>query len=818
MRRHAMTGADAHDAASDAPAPLPTPLDRRFEAVVVRWPVLAGREHGGRGRWPRRTRRVVLEELCRLGLDLAIISDLDVNTLDAELGARPRGPGRLLLCAEGGSDIWQVAAGTPVPLRRIAQSDWLLTDLWSRGVAPTDVLMVGVEVPVPVGLPGRPVIVDADPVVAQTVLGDQRRRRLDAQPPIGEPAAEWSLTIDGFDHGLDLVRRSLLTIADGELGTSGSSLVEDGGAPSTVLHEGLYTGAGPATELASLPSWALLPQVTGPHPLRTTLDLHTGLLYEEGPLRSVRFACLARPGTVVLRAEGDHAHMPTTAIRTQSAAMTLVSHDVRRGQGFERFGAYDGDPGRAAASCQVARELGFEALLHEQREAWARRWQEADIRIDGDPELQGAIRFALFHLMASVGDRGEAAVGARGLSGPAYRGHVFWDSDVFVLPYLAATHPQSARAMLEYRVRGLGMAREAATRAGREGAEFPWESAADGVDVTPRTVRLPSGELIPVRTHELEAHIVADVAWSVACYLDWSADAAFAAGAGREILIETARYWASRVRHDRAGRAHIDGVMGPDEYHGPVDDDAFTNVLARWNLRRAAAVVDIAADERSTWLAIADALVDGYDRRTGLYEQHAGFFNLDPMLIADASPQRPVAADALLGAARITAAQVVKQPDVLMLHHLVPDEMVPGSLPANLDFYEPRTAHGSSLSPAVHAALLARAGRFDEALLWLRVAARIDLDDITGSTAGGLHLATMGGLWQALVAGFAGIRAQPDCLRIDPRLPPHWRSLHIGLRYRGEPLRLHITASGVDLESDRLRLRRRNEHWEVCAG
>ena len=127
-----------------------------------------------------------------------------------------------------------------------------------------------------------------------------------------------------------------------------------------------------------------------------------------------------------------------------------------------------------------------------------------------------------------------------------------------------------------------------------------------------------------------------------------------------------------------------------------------------------------------------------------------------------------------------------------MLHHLVPDEVAPDSLPANLDFYEPRTAHGSSLSPAIHAALLARVGRYQAALEWLRIAAHIDLDDLTGSTAGGLHLATMGGLWQALVFGFAGVRACRDHLRIDPRLPPQWGSMSVGLRYRGEPLRLHV--------------------------
>jgi trehalose/maltose hydrolase-like predicted phosphorylase len=419
--------------------------------------------------------------------------------------------------------------------------------------------------------------------------------------------------------------------------------------------------------------------------------------------------------------------------------------------------------------------------------------------------------------MASAADHGEAAVGARGLSGPAYRGHVFWDSDVFVLPFLAATHPAAARAMLEYRIRRLPAARNAARQLGRAGARFPWESAADGVDVTPTEMWFPTGDLISVRTGQLEEHIVADVAWAAACYLDWTGDTSFSADGGRDLLVETARYWASRVRHEPDGRAHIDGVMGPDEYHELVDDNAFTNVMARWNLRRAAALDGVAEAERRAWRAVADAVVDGYDPNTLVYEQFAGFGDLEPIMISDVAPRRPIAADLLLGAERIAQTQVIKQPDVLMLHHLMPDEVAPGSLSANLDYYEPRTAHGSSLSPAIHAALLARDRRFESALEWLHVAARIDLDDLTGSTSGGLHLATMGGLWQALVLGFAGVRVSTDRLLVDPRLPPQWTGLHISLRYRGTPFRLHIGRRTVKIDTDALDLKPVAEHWEVEA-
>ena len=447
--------------------------------------------------------------------------------------------------------------------------------------------------------------------------------------------------MEGFEPGLERLHESLLTLADGRLGTRGAPLTGDGATTPEVFYAGVYEGDGAAAELAKNPQWARLSSDSTLHPQRRTLDLHTGLLHEDGPVTSLRFSALARPGTVALRAAGDAAVLPRSRRRRVGRHVTALFRDRRRHDVYERLGAYDQDAELARAALADAEQAGFEGLLSEQRETWAGRWSEADVVIDGDDELQRSIRFALFHVMGSVADRGEAGVGARGLSGDAYRGHVFWDSDVFVLPFLAATHPQAARAMLEYRLRRLPAAREAAARRGRRGARFPWESAFDGFDVTPATARLPSGEVIRVRTGELEEHIVADVAWAAAEYLAWTGDEDFASGPARPLFEETARYWASRVRYARDGRAHIYGVVGPDEYHEPVDDNAFTNVLARWNLRRAAALDGIDEDERARWLAIADALVDGYDPLTGVYEQFAGFHKLEPLVIAEVAPHRP---------------------------------------------------------------------------------------------------------------------------------------------------------------------------------
>ncbi len=750
----------------------------------------------------------------------------------AELWRRGIRPGQVLIA---GDELG--------PLGRLPGSDSLM--LVPEGAAAT-VISVGVE---PTGVPAGVVALGGGPAAFVDILRDQLRRRRDGEiPQIGDEP-EWTITMHGFDPEAERVQESLLTLADGRIGTRGSPLGEDPSATSAVLASGIYMDQGPETELLSCPLWNRLSfHMDGQAGLRRTLDLRTGLLRREfssggGSLAAVMFSSFARPGIVALRAEGSAdllgpgpillpgAGGPSSDGQTgeaESARWALVAGtnggvaaaaaearvDRQGPTRLERMAAYVSDPVEVPPPdaplryLQEAREAGFEHLLAEHRSQWSRRWEQADVVIHGDPELQQAVRFALFHLMASVTDSGEAGVGARGLTGRAYRGHVFWDSDVFVLPFLAATHPEAARAMLEYRVRRLPAALAFARAMGRKGARFPWESAATGRDVTPIKTRDRTGNVVPIRTGLLEEHIVADVAWAAACYTDWTGDEAFARGPGRSLLIETARFWSSRARFDAEGRAHIYGVVGPDEYHEPVDDNAFTNVMARWNLRRAAGAVaggdeEVGEFERLQWLELADAMVDGFDPRTRLYEQFAGFHDLEPLVIADFAPRRPVSASFLLGTDRVRGAQVVKQADVLMLHHMVPEEVSPDSLLANLRFYEPRTAHGSSLSPGIHAAVFARARLLDAAVRSLHLASRMDLDDLTGTTAGGLHLATMGSVWQALVFGFAGIRPRGNALHIDPVLPPTWKGLEVRVRFRGIPVRATVGFASLRVECER---------------
>jgi trehalose/maltose hydrolase-like predicted phosphorylase len=687
---------------------------------------------------------------------------------------------------------------------------------------------VGVE---PNGPPPGVVALGGGPAAFARILEDQLRRRVAGELPWFEPEPQWTLRIEGLDPRLERAHETLLTLADGRIGTSGAPLGAHSATSPRVLAAGVYEDRGAESHLIDAPSWSQLPGALDHDPeLRRVLDLHSGLLFEQSagsdgtPRRAVRLSSAVRPGSVALRAERSEAQLEHSRsllppprhrnwrqgrrdgvewlqVSATRGGVTAAAADTSRPDGeccrVDRVGIYlaDGDtvpaPAHAVQHLRAVQEVGFDRLLAEHRAAWGERWDRADIRIDGDQELQRAVRFALFQLMASVSDSGETGLGARGLTGPGYRGHVFWDADVFVLPFLAATRPSAARTMLEYRIRRLPPARAAARALGRAGARFPWESARSGKDVTPRHARLRSGETIPIRTGQLEEHIVADVAWGAASYLDWTGDEDFERGPGLTLFTETARYWASRIRLGRDGRGHIDGVIGPDEYHEGVDDNAFTNVMARWNLRRAADAVDradrllVTQVEQGQWRELAGALVDGYDPSTGLYEQFDGFFELEPLVIEEIAPRRPLAVELLLGRERLLAAQVVKQADVLMLHHLLPDEVEPGSLRPNLLYYEPRTAHGSSLSPGVHASLLARAGMLDQALEALELTSRIDLDDLTQTTAAGLHLAAMGSLWQALAFGFAGLRPAGTCLRVDPHLPARWRALEISVRFRG---------------------------------
>lgn len=696
------------------------------------------------------------------------------------------------------------------------------------------VVSVGVE---PGGPPDGVLHLNGGPTRFVELLEDEIARRRERRVPQIDDDPAWVVPLPEDPTG-ERVTEALGALANGWVGARASREEDGAGTGPLFVAAGVFTTKA-LPRLLEGPIWTNL-GVNGGGRGGRRLDLRTGVLArmdDRSMLHSVRFLSASAPHAMALRAEGPpgrldvvdpfSASYPGSLEREERGDVRMAATATPGGgrivvaardrlqltddrRTIERLVAWVADPPQPSGWDEAADQLvevdrvGFDHLLAEHRETWARRWAEAEVTIEGDAGDQLAARFAVFHLLNAACDEGEAAVGPRGLTGDAYGGHVFWDADVYMLPALAAIRPDAARAMLEYRIRRLPAARAIAADLGLAGARFPWESATDGTDVTPRHVSGRGGGLIPILTGEQEEHIVADVAWAAHEYGAWTGDRELFAGAGRGLLVDTARYWAARVRRDRDGCGHLYGLMGPDEYHEIVDDDAFTNVMARWNLRRAAELVEESGgdvEEAAGWRHLANRLADGWDPARGLYQQFAGYFGLEPLLAEPIAP-RPFVADMLLGAERVAGSQLIKQPDVVLLHHLVPDEVEPGSLAANLAFYEPRTTHGSSLSPAIHAALFARAGQPERALELFRLAARLDLDDLTGTTAGGLHLATMGGLWQALAYGFLGLRPRGDGLDIDPCLPAAWHALSLRFRFRGHRIGVRAEAGSVRVTCD----------------
>ena len=709
-------------------------------------------------------------------------------------------------------------------------------------------------------------------------LSSPQADRVAAFPaPVDDPL--WRLEVSHYFGLREREFESWFTVANGRTGTRGSLEEEEPESSPAVYVAGIFgrrpdPGSGP--ELLLGPLWTSLLPRRGDRVLklensevlehRRVLDLQQGILFRtwrqrlpagvEASFRSARFASMADRALTALQAEGrcsdgqalilgsDVPLPPTGALEHAESSWEqgVVNVElVARGGGrawfsigtseqdgrLERIAAVSRQaPGRepegsAEEALRGAQVEGVPALRDRHRAAWTQLWSSADVVVEGDPEAQVALRFALYHLMSAGDPESDlASIGARGLTGPGYQGHVFWDTDVFVLPFFLHTQPEVARRLIGYRWRTLPAARARARELGYRGALYAWESADDGTDCTPPTGLGPDGAIVPVLTGLQEHHISADVAWATWRYWETTRDENFLWKVGAEIILETARFWASRARRGRDGAHHIPHVIGPDEYHEDVHDNAFTNELARWNLERGLEIakllggidaaawkalarrLDLRRGELAHWRAVAQSLDRRFDPHTLLVEQFADYFKLEDLIAADLAP-RPFAGDLVLGRDRLRRSQVIKQADVLMLMHLLPDAFPAEIVLANYRYYEPRTSHGSSLSPAIHATVAARLGLVDEALAYFRMAASIDLDDRMGNAAMGIHMAAAGGLWQAAVMGFGGVLPEADYLRINPRLPASWSRLAFPGRWRGTVVRVAARQSEleIDLES-----------------
>ncbi len=444
---------------------------------------------------------------------------------------------------------------------------------------------------------------------------------------------------------------------------------------------------------------------------------------------------------------------------------------------------------------------------------WERRWSLSDITIEGDEQSQQALRFAIYHLISATPRSDHISVGARALTGDAYKGHVFWDTEIFLLPFYTFTRPQAARAMLMYRFYTLPAARRKAASFGYRGALYAWESTDTGEETTPPFALSPRGEVVAIHSGTREQHISADVAYAVWRYWQATDDAEFLIDAGAEIILETSRFWASRAAMEGDGKYHIRHVIGPDEYHEDVDDNAYTNVMASFNLECGLEVarlmerrwpeqwkalsqrLSLTQGEFHSWDAVRGDLVTGFDPESGLFEQFEGFFSYEDIdLTAYAARTGPM--DELLGRERTSRSQVIKQADVVMLLALLGERYDERIRSANFRYYEPRTGHGSSLSPPVHATVAARLGLVELAKQLFDDTAAIDLSDTLGNTSGGVHIGALGGLWQIAVFGFAGVQPYGTELTIGPHLPAGWAQIAFQIQWRRRLLRISIEGEG----------------------
>jgi alpha,alpha-trehalose phosphorylase len=482
----------------------------------------------------------------------------------------------------------------------------------------------------------------------------------------------------------------------------------------------------------------------------------------------------------------DTARMIVTAELSPGQPLRIVKL-FAYGWSAERTAAALRDQVSAAGHGAV--HTGWDGLLAAQRSYLDDFWERSDVEIDGDAELQQAIRFALFHTL-QAGARGEQrAIAAKGLTGPGYDGHTFWDTDTFVLPVLTYTAPHAAADALRWRHGTLDLARERARQLGLKGAVFPWRT----IGGEECSSYWPAGTAA--------FHINADIADAVRRYQAAGDDPDFEHTVGVELLVETARLWRSLGHHDASGRFRIDGVTGPDEYSAVADNNVFTNLMAQRNLRTAADAVErhphraaelkVDDEEAAAWRDAAAKMVIPYDEALEVHPQAEGFTDHQVWDFAACGVgQYPLLLH--FPYFDLYRKQVVKQADLVLALFLCGDSFSAAEKQRDFDYYEPLTVRDSSLSACCQAVVAAEVGHLDLAYDYFAEAALMDLDDLEHNTRDGIHIASVAGTWIAAVAGFGGMRDHDGQLSFSPRLPAALTRLKFRLMFRGTSLRVEV--------------------------
>ncbi|NMC47121.1 MAG: beta-phosphoglucomutase [Chloroflexi bacterium] len=474
----------------------------------------------------------------------------------------------------------------------------------------------------------------------------------------------------------------------------------------------------------------------------------------------------------------------------------------------------------ALEALNLAQTKGYEGLWEEHRSMWEKEWHECNVVIEGDDAAERAMRYSLFQLLIAAPRHDDrVSIAAKSLSGFGYRGHTFWDTEIFILPFFTFTYPEIASNLLRYRYHTLTGARKKAQEKGYEGACYAWESAASGEETTPRWAMLPDGGLVHIWCGDIELHITVDVVFAIYQYWQVTADDDFMINYGAEIVLDAARFWGSRVEwNEGLNRFEINDVIGPDENHDHVNNNAYTNTLVRWNLEKALQILawlktaapekaaslqkklDLTSDRLAAWRNIIAHMYTGFDEESGLFEQFSGYYKLQPLDLSALEP-RTRSVQAMLGIEGAQKVQVIKQPDVLMLLYLLNGEYDEKVLKANWEYYAHHTdlTYGSSLGPAIQAIMATRVGDIEEAYRLFTLAAGTDLEDKRGNAAGGIHAATHGGLWQACVFGFGGLQFTSTGPVATPHLPPLWNRLKFNIRYRGQKFEFDLRAGSTGI-------------------
>ena len=508
---------------------------------------------------------------------------------------------------------------------------------------------------------------------------------------------------------------------------------------------------------------------------------------------------LNREASTVLTEHPDH-----------PAATFTISLDGGEKLELDKFTVFEVGSDRSIDHTEDAAALsataGWEAAVTSHASAWENYWDAADIHIGTDKAVQQAVRWILFQLNQASAHINGTGIAAKGVTGQAYGGHYFWDTEIFVLPFLLYTNPEVAAKLLRFRHRMLDQARQRARELALRGALFPWRT----IDGHEASTYYAAGTA--------QYHINADIAYALRKYVQVTGDEELLWEIGVEILIETARMWADLGFH-RDGAFHIYGVTGPDEYTALVDDNAYTNLMARMNLRYAVECVQrmrleqperwlelrerlgVLDTEMEEWRRAAEEMYVPYDYGLGITKQDESFLakerwdfdgvgpDLHPLLLHF----HPLV---------IYRYQVLKQADVVMAMFLLGDQFSPELKRANFDYYDPLTTGDSSLSACVQAIAAAEIGEAELAMRYFRTALFTDLADLHQNTTDGVHLASAGGVWMALIYGMAGMRDAEGDITFDPRLPQEWRAIHFRLRVRGARLEIDLDHGRIRLSSD----------------